>query len=33
MPKCLEFGDQALGKILVKLDVHRMGDSATGRSS
>ncbi len=33
MPKCLEFEDQALGQILVKLDVHRMGDSATGRSS
>src|SRR5271157_365913 len=33
MTECLELGDQALGQILVKLDVHRMGDSATGRSS
>jgi len=28
VPKCLEFGDQAFGQILVKLDVHRMGNSA-----
>jgi hypothetical protein len=33
VPQCLEFGDQALRQILVKLDVHRIGDSATGRSS
>jgi hypothetical protein len=34
MPQSLQFRDEALGEILVELDVHRwIGDSARGRSS